>query len=85
MKQIDAGGLNIGYAEAGTIDGPAVILLHGWQWDIHSLCLGTEVLTGCRSVLPGRQKRQPLGFDEEWRHVWVTRRVRAHTRRSHPM
>src|SRR5215472_1992993 len=30
LKQIDAGVLNIGYAEAGAADGPAVILLHGW-------------------------------------------------------
>jgi pimeloyl-ACP methyl ester carboxylesterase len=36
MKQIDAGVLNVGYAEAGSSDGPAVILLHGWPYDIHS-------------------------------------------------
>jgi len=36
IKQIDAGVLSIGYAEAGPSDGPVVILLHGWPYDIHS-------------------------------------------------
>ena len=36
LKQIDAGLLNVGYAEAGQSDGPAVMLLHGWPYDIHS-------------------------------------------------
>jgi len=36
LKQIDAGLLNIGYAEDGPADGPAVILLHGWTYDIYS-------------------------------------------------
>lgn len=36
LKQIDAGLLNVGYAEAGPPNGPPVILLHGWPYDIHS-------------------------------------------------
>ena len=36
LQQIDAGLLNVGYAEAGPSDGPAVMLLHGWPYDIHS-------------------------------------------------
>ncbi len=36
LKQIDAGALNVGYAEAGPADGPAVVLLHGWPYDIHT-------------------------------------------------
>jgi pimeloyl-ACP methyl ester carboxylesterase len=33
LKQVDAGVLNIGYAEAGPANGPAVVLLHGWPYD----------------------------------------------------
>ena len=36
LKQIDAGLLSVGYAEAGPGNGPAVILMHGWPYDIHS-------------------------------------------------
>jgi pimeloyl-ACP methyl ester carboxylesterase len=36
LRQIDAGLLNVGYVEAGVADGTAVILLHGWPYDIHS-------------------------------------------------
>src|SRR5471032_712377 len=36
LKQVDAGVLNVGYAEAGPANGPPVILLHGWPYDIHS-------------------------------------------------
>jgi pimeloyl-ACP methyl ester carboxylesterase len=36
LRQIDAGALNIGYLDAGPPDAPAVLLLHGWPYDIHS-------------------------------------------------
>jgi len=35
-KQVDAGVLNVGYVEAGRADAPAIILLHGWPYDIYS-------------------------------------------------
>src|SRR4029453_10252002 len=44
LKQIDAGVLNVGYAEAGPANGPAVILLHGWPYDIYSFVDVTPLL-----------------------------------------
>src|SRR5438876_2792305 len=54
IKQIDAGLLNIGYAEAGPADGPAVILLHGWPYDIHSYVDVAPLLVaaGYRAIVP---------------------------------
>jgi pimeloyl-ACP methyl ester carboxylesterase len=54
LKQIDAGLLNIGYAEAGPIGGPAVVLLHGWPYDIHSFIDVAPLLasSGYRVVIP---------------------------------
>jgi pimeloyl-ACP methyl ester carboxylesterase len=54
LKQIDAGVLNIGYAEAGPASGPAVILLHGWPYDIHSFVDVAPLLgsAGYRVLIP---------------------------------
>src|SRR6202042_2539489 len=54
LKQIDAGALNIGYAEAGPADGPVVILLHGWPYDIYSFVDVTPWLAsaGYRVIVP---------------------------------
>jgi pimeloyl-ACP methyl ester carboxylesterase len=54
LKQIDAGVLNIGYVDAGPTDGPVVILLHGWPYDIHSYVDVVPLLTarGYRVIVP---------------------------------
>ena len=54
LKQISAGLLNVGYAEAGPPDGPSVILLHGWPYDIHSFVDVAPVLAthGYRVIVP---------------------------------
>jgi len=54
LKQIDAGTLNIGYAEAGPADGPPVVLLHGWPYDIYSFVDVAPLLAkaGYRAIVP---------------------------------
>jgi pimeloyl-ACP methyl ester carboxylesterase len=54
LKQVDAGRLNVGYAEAGPPDGLVVILLHGWPYDIHSFAEVTPALAsaGYRVIVP---------------------------------
>jgi pimeloyl-ACP methyl ester carboxylesterase len=54
LHQIDAGLLNVGYAEAGPADGPAVLLLHGWPYDIHSYADVAPLLAaqGYRVIIP---------------------------------
>jgi pimeloyl-ACP methyl ester carboxylesterase len=54
LKQIDAGVLNVGYAEAGPADGSPVILLHGWPYDIYSFVDVTPLLAsaGYRVIVP---------------------------------
>ena len=54
LKQIDAGVLNVGYAEAGPPNGPPVILLHGWPYDIYSFVDVAPLLAsaGYRVIVP---------------------------------
>jgi pimeloyl-ACP methyl ester carboxylesterase len=54
LKQINAGLLSVGYAEDGPSDGPAVILLHGWPYDIHSYVDVAPLLAskGYRVIVP---------------------------------
>ena len=54
LKQIDAGLLNVGYAEAGPADGKPVILLHGWPYDIYSFVDVAPMLAsaGYRVIVP---------------------------------
>lgn len=54
LRQIGAGVLNVGYAEVGPPDGPVVILLHGWPYDIHSFAEVAPLLgaRGYRVLIP---------------------------------
>ena len=69
VRQIDAGLLNVGYVDAGPADGPAVVLLHGWPYDIHSYAEVIPLLAaaGYRVIVPYlrglRNDPLPLGRD----------------------
>jgi pimeloyl-ACP methyl ester carboxylesterase len=54
ITQVHAGVLDVGYARAGPGDGPAVVLLHGWPYDIHSFADVAPMLTaaGYRVIMP---------------------------------
>jgi len=54
IKQINAGVLNVGYAEVGPATGPVAILLHGWPYDIHSFVDVAPILAqaGYRVIIP---------------------------------
>jgi pimeloyl-ACP methyl ester carboxylesterase len=54
LRQLNAGLLSVGYAEVGPVDGPAVILLHGWPYDIHSYVDVAPLLAtrGYRVIVP---------------------------------
>ena len=57
LKQIEAGALNVGYAEAGPANGPVVMLLHGWPYDIHTYVDVAPLLAakGYRVIVPACQ------------------------------
>jgi pimeloyl-ACP methyl ester carboxylesterase len=54
LRQVDAGVLNVGYAEVGPSNAPAVILLHGWPYDIHTYVDVAPLLAtaGYRVIVP---------------------------------
>jgi pimeloyl-ACP methyl ester carboxylesterase len=64
LKQINAGVLNVSYAEAGPADGPPVILLHGWPYDIYSFVDVAPLLAsaGYRAIIPYVRGYGPTRF-----------------------
>jgi pimeloyl-ACP methyl ester carboxylesterase len=64
LRQIDAGPLNIAYYEAGPADGPAVMLTHGFPYDIHSYIDVAPQLAaqGCRVIVPYVRGYGPTRF-----------------------
>lgn len=64
LKQIDAGVLNVGYAQDGPENGPVVILLHGWPYDIHSYVDVAPILAkaGYRVIVPYLRGYGPTRF-----------------------
>jgi pimeloyl-ACP methyl ester carboxylesterase len=54
LRQVDAGLLDVGYVDAGPNDGPVVMLLHGWPYDVHSYGEVAPLLmaAGYRVVVP---------------------------------
>src|SRR5450755_3108389 len=54
LRHVDAGALDIAYYEAGPADGPVVMLLHGFPYDIHSYVDVAPLLAarGCRTIVP---------------------------------
>ena len=64
LRKVDAGLLNVGYAEAGPADGPAVILLHGWPYDIYSYVDVAPLVAsaGYRVIIPYLRGYGPTRF-----------------------
>jgi pimeloyl-ACP methyl ester carboxylesterase len=64
LRHVDAGVLNIAYCEAGPADGPVVMLMHGFPYDIHSYVDVAPMLAsrGCRVVVPYLRGYGPTRF-----------------------
>ncbi|WP_354067597.1 alpha/beta hydrolase [Bradyrhizobium sp. OAE829] len=71
MRSIDAGVLRIAYYEAGPADGPVVMLMHGFPYDIHAYVDVAPQLAaeGCRVIVPYLRGYGPTRFRDK-----VTRR-----------
>jgi pimeloyl-ACP methyl ester carboxylesterase len=67
LRHVDAGVLNIAYYEAGPADGPVVMLLHGFPYDIHSHVDVAPQLAaqGCRTIVPYLRGYGPTRFRDE--------------------
>jgi len=64
LRHVDAGVLNIAYYEAGPADGPVVMLMHGFPYDIHSFVDVAPQLAaqGCRVIVPYLRGYGPTRF-----------------------
>ena len=64
LRSIDAGVLNIAYYEEGPADGPVVVLLHGFPYDVHSYVDVAPILAakGCRAIVPYLRGYGPTRF-----------------------
>jgi pimeloyl-ACP methyl ester carboxylesterase len=67
LRHVDAGVLNVAYYEAGPADGPVVVLLHGFPYDIHSYVDVAPMLAagGCRTIVPYLRGYGPTRFLDE--------------------
>jgi len=64
LRHVDAGVLDVAYYEEGPADGPVVMLLHGFPYDIHSYVDVAPRLAaqGCRIIVPYLRGYGPTGF-----------------------
>ncbi len=64
MRHLKAGVLDVAYLEAGPANGPAVVLLHGFPYDVHSYDVATAQLAakGRRVIIPYLRGYGPTRF-----------------------